>query len=64
MNMTRSDIERRIEEINAEMLDIYNNRDVKTSVMPERYYFLLRQKQDLESKGEEQYVKASSAICG
>jgi hypothetical protein len=49
MNMTTNDIERRIEEINAEMLDVYNSRDIKTSEMPERYYFLLRQKQDLKS---------------
>lgn len=45
-----SDLEKQIETLNTQMMEICDNRDMKTSVMPKGYYELLKERQHLESE--------------
>lgn len=50
LNETIFALEKQIEMLNTQMIEICDNRDMKISVMPKEYYGLLKERQCIEAE--------------
>lgn len=50
LNQKVSSLESQIETLKIQAKNIYDNRDIKTTVMPKEYYRLLKERQCLEAE--------------